>query len=204
MSLIDANLNEAYSDLAWLRRLMDTYPAGVPGSDPVMSLFQPLDWNKGSAEDYTDHVVKAARETGASSEELYEISRMASWTGNAADTFQGVVTALEGDYDHLNGKLTDMHKAVGDVFDGLDGVTKSIVTLAGDIKTKYGYLIHEAETLAGQGTPANQVSSEMSSGVSEAYEALSGGVEDAQRKIAELAKDLSGFTAPLHLASQPG
>lgn len=205
MSLTDANLNNAYSDLAWLRRLLDQYPTGLEGqgADPVMSLLEPLDWNKGTAEDHTDHMVKAARAVQDASDEIYAISQITNgyWSGVAADSFAAVINTMKKDYDDLHGKLTDMRKAIVSVYDGLDEATKSIVTLAGDIKTKYGYLVHEAETLDGQGASPADVKSDMADGVTQAYEELSGGVADAWSKIAGLAKGIKDDTTPLHIYS---
>lgn len=209
MSLTDANLNNAYSDLAWLRKLMEDHPvyASLPGSgstaDPVMSLLEPLDWKRGAAENHTDHMVKAARAVQAASDEIYAISQITNgyWSGVAADSFAAVINTMKKDYDDLHGKLTDMHKAIVGVYDGLDEATKSIVTLAGDIKSKYGYLIHEAETLKGQGTGSGVVKSELARGISDAYQELSSGVDDVRSEIAGLAKGIKDDTAPLHIYS---
>lgn len=209
MSLTDANLNNAYSDLAWLRKLIEDHPvyAGLPGSastaDPVLSLLEPLDWKRGAAEEHTDHMVKAARAAQAASDEIYAISQITNgyWSGVAADSFSAVINTMKKDYDDLHDELTGMHKAISGVYDGLDEATKSIAALAGDIKAKYGYLVNEAETLAGQGASSGVVKSDMAQGISDACQELSNGVGDVRSQIAGLAKGIKDDTAPLHIYS---
>lgn len=219
--LVDGNLQDAYSGLAWLRQAlqaMATDPSyeGQPlfdgirssGSDPVMSLLQKLDWDKTFVEDTIASLGHAGSAIGEVVGDLQNLLKKAdnAWDGEVYDLFRIFVSGIKQDCTseaHALEQLrtdVDGHKKgmLGDlglkqtVFEGLDELTGDIRKFAEHLGSMYSY---EAD-MACSGDSRAQAD------MKTAYNVLAQTVSDTVPKIADLQSGPKGHKDPLKFQSK--
>lgn len=209
-SLVDRNLQDAYTSLAWLRQALQAMAASdiSAGGDPVMSLLQKLDWDKASVEDTIASLGRAGSSISDAVNDLQTLVKKAdnAWDGEVFDLFRIFATGIQQDCTSVGQALEQQRTDVdgnkkgllGDlglkqtVFEGLDDLTGDVRKFAGDLTTRYAY---ESE-MACNGDVQAQAA------MRTAYNSLGQYVSDTVPKVANLQSGPKDHTAPVKFQSK--